>query len=185
MSAQPHRQTETETVVPRDYTATEGRVYCLRLRDQAALATLYDRYAPMLYALTFAQLGSVTASEAVVLDVFVQFGQAARLTLTPDQPAGTQLCQLAAHRLEAEADKTARLQGLSLEGQPHPTLGSQVLRAFSQLTEPQQQVLGLALSQGLTLTQLAAQSDMSARTVKSHCHAALRRLRTLLSAVAW
>lgn len=154
----------------------------MQLCDQAALATLYDRYAPMLYALAFEQLGSVTASEVVVLDVFAQFWQAARLTLTPDQPAGTQLCQLAAQRLEADLVETARLQSLPLSQRPNAARGPQVLRAFSQLTEPQQQVLGLALYQGLTLAELAAQSDLSLTTVKTHFRLALRRLRALLSA---
>lgn len=181
MSSQSHRQTQTETVAPRDHAATDGSARRTRLRDQAVLATLYDRYAPMFYAVAFEQLGSVAASEAVVLDVFVQL-QADRSALTLDEPVGAQLCQLAAQHLEAQTVKTVLPQGLPLAKQSNAARGSQVLRAFGQLTEPQQQVLGLALYQGLTLTAVAAQSDLSITTVKTHFRLALRRLRALLSA---
>lgn len=157
--------------------------------EQTALTKLYDCYAPMLYAIAFEQLGSVAASEAVVLDVFVQLWQTVGSALIPGQLAGTQLFQLATQCLDAKAVELAPLPSLPSEGQPNAARGAQVLRAFSQLTEPQQQVLGLALYQGLTLTALAAQSDMSIMygqkcMVKTQGRMALRRLHTLLSAGA-
>lgn len=178
MSSAPHRQPQTETVASCAHTAVGDSPLLTRLqqRHQTALGNLYDRYAPILYSIAFEQFGSVAASETMVLDVFVQFWQTAPAELTPSQSVGTQLLQLAAQYLETQTFETARLQDFPLKG-----CGPQVLRALSQLTEPQQLLLGLALYQRLPLTTLAAQSNLSTRAVKSQCRSALRRLHTLLN----
>jgi RNA polymerase sigma-70 factor (ECF subfamily) len=170
-------------------------------RDQAALAALYDRYAPMLYAIALRSLGSVEESEEVVLDVFSQVWQTAdRYDVTKAQ-VDTWLSMITRSRVLDRIRKRQRItkvttafgnitQIQSNQSSVNPIEDvlrlercEQVLAALAQLPTEQRQVLELAYYHGLTQTEIAAQLGISLGTVKTRVRLGLNKLRVAL--VTW
>ena len=168
-------------------------------QDKTALSELYDRYARILYALSFKILGSVEEAEEVVLDVFTQVWQIAErydskkgrvdawlFTLTRSR-ALDRLRVLQRRQKTATASMEAALLPSQPIGNPEEDLliterRDRILEAMAQLPIEQKEVLELAYYKGLSHTEIAAQTGKSLGTVKTRIRLGLEKLRLALKA---
>lgn len=167
-------------------------------RNQLALSTLYDRYARIIYGLAFKSLRSVEESEEVVLDVFAQVWRIADRYDVQRGRADTWLFTLARSRILDRLRKNQRTTSFTtvsmdaLEIQPKADSvdlleeafmrerRTQVLVAMQTIPEEQRLVLELAYYQGLTQSQIAAQTGWSLGTVKTRIRLGLCKLKVAL-----
>lgn len=154
-------------------------------RDQSALSALYDRYARIVYGLAFKSLRSVEESEEVVIDVFTQVWKIADRYDVQKGRVDTWLFTLARSRILDRLRKirtnksSATLSIDALEIQPKADSvdlfedvfvrerRSRVMAAMQSVPVEQRLVLELAYYQGLTQSQIAAQTGMALGTVRS------------------
>jgi RNA polymerase sigma-70 factor (ECF subfamily) len=177
-----------------------GLVMRIAQRDQAALSILYDRYARIIYSLAFRSLRSVEESEEVVLDVFAQVWRIAERYDPQKGRADTWLFTLARSRLLDRLRKVKR-SGSSItvsidaeEIQPQAAdvdifedvvireRRSQVIAALKTLPDEQKLVLELAYYQGMSQSEIAAQTGLALGTVKTRIRLGLSKLKSALSA---
>jgi len=169
-------------------------------QDQTALAALYDRYARVLYAVAFKSLGTVEEAEEVVLDVFSQVWRIAGRYDATKGRVDVWLFMLTRSRVLdrlrslQRTNKTATAsidlaQIQSTKGNVDPVESAliaerqtQVLTALSTLPPEQRLVIELAYYQGLTQSEIAAQTGISLGTVKTRIRLGLSKLRNALGA---
>jgi RNA polymerase sigma-70 factor, ECF subfamily len=168
--------------------------------DQTALSQLYDRYANVIYAVAFKSLRSVEESEEVVLDVFAQVWRIADHYDAVKARADTWLFMLARSRILDRLRKLQRSQPsspvstkLSEIQNQHQSVDpiqevlicerrDRVLSALKLLPSEQRLVIELAYYQGLTHSQIAAQTEMCLGTVKTRIRLGLSKLKSALDA---
>ncbi len=167
----------------------------LRAGDTDALATLYDRYAPMVYTLALKMLANATEAEDLTQEVFVNFWQ--RQQYDPDRGSigsflATYTRSRAIDRLRTSSGRATILQRFqriteASSRAPNPFDHAtqqeerQYLRAaLDQLPAAERQVLEIAYFQGLSQAEISAQLGIPLGTVKSRCRQGLLRLRDLL-----
>ncbi|MGK7873738.1 MAG: sigma-70 family RNA polymerase sigma factor [Xenococcaceae cyanobacterium] len=167
-------------------------------QDQAALSELYDLYARVMYSVTFKMLGSVEEAEEVVLDVFSQVWRTA-ITYNPKRgrvdswlfmlTRSRALDRLRSTRRQSKAvnvsKEAAQVQSSSSGATPQENLLIQerrerVMAALAQIPEEQRLVIELAYYQGMTQTEIAAQTGVSLGTVKTRIRLGLSKLRRIL-----
>jgi RNA polymerase sigma-70 factor (ECF subfamily) len=167
-------------------------------QDQTALSELYDRYAHILYAIAFKSLNSVEESEEVVLDVFSQVWRSA-ISYNPEKGrADAWLFMVTRSRVIdrlRSLQRTAKKAAASVEAvQIQPNQQSvdpiehvliserrtRMLAAIQQLPDEQRQVIELAYYQGLTQSEIAAQTGTSLGTVKTRVRLGLSKLRSAI-----
>jgi RNA polymerase sigma-70 factor (ECF subfamily) len=162
--------------------------------DEAALATLYDRYASILLGLVLRILHSRGEAEDVLQEVFLQVWRRAADFDESRGRAFTWLVTLARSRA------IDRLRSLDARGraatasaaEPSEQVGdasldalraeqSEIVRdALAQLSEDQRTTLLLAYQEGLTQTEIAERLKQPLGTVKTRTRAGLTKLRELL-----
>ncbi|MGA7935659.1 MAG: sigma-70 family RNA polymerase sigma factor [Kovacikia sp.] len=167
-------------------------------RDQAALSLFYDRYAKVIYGLALKSLRSVEESEEVVLDVFAQVWRIAdRYDVQKGRP-DTWLFTLVRSRIFDRLRKLQRTSPSKLisidEIEIHPRADcvdlfeeasirerrSQVVAAMKTLPTEQRFVLELAYYQGLTQSEIVAQTGLALGTVKTRIRLGLSKLKSTL-----
>lgn len=166
--------------------------------EQAALSMLYDRYARILYAMAFKSLRSVEESEEVVLDVFSQVWRIAERYDAAKARVDGWLFMLARSRILDKVRKAKRLQPPTGElvdvGEVQIPSGGvdpveavaisdrreRVIAALSRLPDEQRLVIELAYYQGLSQSQIAAQTGLSLGTVKTRVRLGLNKLKGVL-----
>ena len=163
--------------------------------DTSALATLYDRYAAMVYTLALKILANPAEAEDLTQEVFVNFWQ--RQQYNPDRGSigsflATYTRSRAIDRLRVSQGRATILQRFqriteasSRSSSPldHATLQEQrqqLRAALNQLPATEREVLEIAYFQGLSQSEMAAQLGLPLGTVKSRCRQGLLRLRDLL-----
>jgi RNA polymerase sigma-70 factor (ECF subfamily) len=166
--------------------------------DQRALSQLYDRYARVIYGLAFKSLRSAEESEEVVLDVFTQIWRIAERYDSRKGRADTWIFTLVRSRILDRLRKIKR-SGVSTTlstdaAEIHPTVAgvdlfedsiirerrSQVKIAMRSLPPEQKQVIDLAYFQGLSQSEIAAQTGLPLGTVKTRIRLGLRKLQCIL-----
>jgi RNA polymerase sigma-70 factor (ECF subfamily) len=166
--------------------------------DQVALSVLYDRYARIIHTIAFKSLRSVEESEEVVLDVFAQVWRIAdRYDSTRARVDGW-LFMLARSRILDKLRKLQRRQpgaseSIDMEEIQIPARDvdpveavvilerrERVTAALQVLPNEQRQVIELAYYQGLSQSQIAAQTGLSLGTVKTRVRLGLSKLRGIL-----
>jgi len=182
----------------RDEPADEALVARVCERDTAAFGTLYDRYAPAVYALAARLLGRAEAEE-VVQDAFLRLWQRAAQYDATRSAFGAWFMAIARH---AALDRLRRLdQGRRmavlgdvervLAAAPDPALDPQtavwlneearaVRRALADLPEEQRRVLVLGYFGGLSQTAMADRLGWPLGTVKKRVRLGLQKLRRAL-----
>lgn len=168
-------------------------------QDQTALATLYDRYASVLYSVAFKILGTVEETEEVVLDVFQQvWWTAARYDPKKARVDTWLFMQIRSRSLDKLRSKQriSRAQKVFLDAvdmqvqAPASNLVEDVIvlerrtlviAAIEQLPPEQQQVIELAYFQGLTHTEIAVKTGVALGTIKTRIRLGLSKLRGVLS----
>ncbi len=166
-------------------------------QDQTALAHLYDRYARIIHAVAFKSLHSVEESEEIVLDVFSQVWRIASNYDISKGRVDTWLFMMTRSRVLdrlRHRQRTAKIEVASINIEIQSTKvsvdpleeiliserRSQVLTALKQIPEEQRQVIELAYYQGLTHSQIAAQTGLLLGTVKTRVRLGLNKLRIAL-----
>jgi RNA polymerase sigma-70 factor, ECF subfamily len=169
-------------------------------QDQAAFSWLYDRYARLVYALTYRILGSVEEAEEIVLDVFAQVWRTADRYDPQRGRVDAWLCLLARSRSldrlrslkrsarRVEASEQAAIAEPVFDNKPEAELmiterREIVQAAIGQLPLEQQQVLVLAYFQGLTHKEVAAQTGQPLGTVKTRIRLGLGKLKDILQPI--
>jgi RNA polymerase sigma-70 factor (ECF subfamily) len=160
--------------------------------DGAALAELYDRYAPRIYAYIYRRVSDAHLAEDLTGDVFVrvikaiqaeQFWQAsfqawlyriAHNLVVDHYRRGGQATELTLdERLMAAKDDPASVVTERLSRQ-------RLRAAISRLTPDQQQVLALRFGEGLTAREAAEIAGKSVGAIEALQHRALAALRRIL-----
>lgn len=169
----------------------------VELRDQAALALLYDRYGSQVYGLAYRVLRNSALAEEATQDTFMKvWRQSARW----DSQKGLLLHWLltitrytAIDRLRQEQRQTAP-QTVSFDLIAAPASDTdgpeqvamhdgRVLRGLlAQLPPEQAQVIELGFFQGLTHTELAERLNLPLGTIKTRVRLGLHKLRALWQA---
>lgn len=162
--------------------------------DEAALATLYDRYASILLGLVLRILHSRGEAEDVLQEVFLQVWRRANDFDESRGRAFTWLVTLARSRAidrlrsldargraatAAAAEASEQVGDASLDALRAEQ--SEIVRAaLAQLSEEQRTTLLLAYQEGLTQTEIAERLKQPLGTVKTRTRAGLIKLRELL-----
>jgi RNA polymerase sigma-70 factor, ECF subfamily len=167
-------------------------------RDQSALSALYDRYARIIYGLAFKSLRSVEESEELVIDVFAQVWRIAGRYDVQKGRADTWLFTLARSRIldrlrkirSHKASTTVSMDALEIQPKADDVdlfedvfvkeRRSRVIAAMQTIPEEQRLVLELAYYQGLTQSQIAAQTGATLGTVKTRTRLGLSKLKSAL-----
>lgn len=167
--------------------------------DQSALSLFYDRYARIVYGLAFKSLRSVEESEEVVLDVFAQVWRIAGRYDAQKGRADTWLFTLARSRILDRLRKLQRTNSSAwvsidaVEIQPKADgvdlfeevsireRRSQIRTAMQTLPNEQRFVLELAYYQGLTQSEIVAQTGLALGTVKTRIRLGLSKLKSALA----
>ncbi|HAX78744.1 MAG TPA: RNA polymerase [Cyanobacteria bacterium UBA11372] len=167
--------------------------------DQAALSALYDRYGKIIYAFALKSLRSVEESEEVVMDVFAQVWRIGDRYDAQKGRVDTWLFTIARSRI---LDRVRKLQRIhpettfsidAVEIQPKADSvdlfeeafiaerRSRMMAAMKALPDEQRLVIELAYYQGLSHSQIAAQTGISLGTVKTRIRLGLNKLKSILA----
>ena len=167
--------------------------------EEAAFASVYDRYSPILLGLLLRILRSRAEAEDVLQEVFLQVWQQARAFDPGRGRAFTWLVTLARSRaidrLRA-VDSRERAAQRSADGAPPPEAqvvwadeeavqaerAAAVRAALAELPEEQRQVLVLAYLEGMSQTEIAAAKNQPLGTVKTRTRSGLKKLSDALRA---
>jgi RNA polymerase sigma factor (sigma-70 family) len=167
-------------------------------RDRLAVSTLYDRYSRIIYGLAFKSLGSVEESEEVVLDVFAQIWRIAERYDVQKGRADTWIFTLARSRI---IDRLRQIQrtnpsiNVSMDAEEIQLPADDVdlfeealikerrtlvVAAMQTLPPEQRIIIELAYYQGLTQSQIAAETGLALGTVKTRIRLGLNKLKSAL-----
>jgi RNA polymerase sigma-70 factor (ECF subfamily) len=166
--------------------------------DLSALASLYQDFSPFLFGLILCIVMQRSLAEEVLLDVFKGIWQQTVVYRTEFGEALSWLLQLARTRALACRRSTALASGR----REHPSLlhttvsetaqtqsdnpssiteQNQVRAALSSLSAHEREVIELAYFRGLTISEIAANLEISQTFVEKHLTFAMMQLRQILN----
>ncbi|QNE48113.1 sigma-70 family RNA polymerase sigma factor [Glaciihabitans sp. INWT7] len=159
--------------------------------DERALATVYERWARLVYGMSMRSLANVADAEDVTQRVFVAawLGRAsfdperARLSAWLVGITKNTIADAHERRARDRRDREALIQSLDREVTDWPDDLAErlvVADALADLPEIPRQIMRLAFYDRLTHTQIAERLGLPLGTVKSHIRRSLDRLRTRL-----
>lgn len=163
----------------------------LRTGDESAMQVLYDRYAPVVYAVALRVLADTGAAEDVLQEVFLQLW---RKPQSFDASRGSMagwLAVIARHRAVDHLRKRRPTTDISeivavvdadLEGaaERHQAL-EKVRKALGAMAAEQRTALEMAFFEGLTHVEIAERTGTPLGTVKTRIRAGLGALRKALA----
>jgi RNA polymerase sigma-70 factor (ECF subfamily) len=162
----------------------------VRAREPAALAELYDRYAPGVYAYLYRRLGDRPLAEDLTADVFLAALSALEQGRFADVALQAWLYRLAHNRLidhyrRAQRHPHQPLDEAAPAADDVPALAQQrtqaawVRRALQSLTPEQQAIIALRFGEGLSAPAIAAALGKTEQAIRALQHRALAALRRL------
>jgi RNA polymerase sigma-70 factor, ECF subfamily len=159
----------------------------LRSGDQAAMTSLYDRYASLVYAVALRVVGDTGAAEDILQEVFLQLWRkpgafdAARGRLAPWLAVIARhkaIDHLRSRRGQTDIeDVTLALDARLEEAADRAQAGEKVRKVLADMPGEQRRALELAFFQGLTHTEIAQQTGDPLGTVKTRIRSGLLQLR--------
>ncbi len=159
--------------------------------DERAIATMYDRWARLIYSMAVRSLGDVTEAEDVTQKVFVA-AWLGRHTFDPDRArlsawlvgiTRNTIADTHARLARDRRDRDAIMHTLDREINAWADdTADRLLIAdeLAQLPDAPREIMKLAFYDHLTHSQIAERVGMPLGTVKSHIRRSLDRLRTRL-----
>ena len=170
-------------------------LHAIALRDEQALASLYDRYRLILFGLLIRILNSREEAEDVLQEVFLQVWRRAADFDERRGRAFTWLITLARSRAidrlrQLGSRERLALSAIDFVGDVASSPVRDALRseqrqivagALAELSEEQRRALTLAYFEGLTQTEIAARLSSPLGTVKTRMRSGMIKLRELLS----
>ncbi len=156
--------------------------------DEAALATLYHRYAGLVFSVAKRIVGDASAAEEILQDIFYQ---AWRSASSFDSSRGSLAGWLLVAARNRAIDRLRRRQGEASEPVPEDNVAlsvnletkaaqnillSKVTKVLGELPEPQRVALEMAYFEGMTQSEIAERTGEPLGTIKT-------RLRTALGAL--
>jgi len=198
--------TMTEVKFPDPSTATIAEadrrlVELMADGDERALATLYDRFAGVLYGMAFRIVGEGADAEEVVLACFSQaWREAVRFRSERGSVIAwlTMICRSRALDLVRARARRAKLTDSAVVADPaappamgrsddspddimaHDERSRQVQTALASLPAPQQEAIRLAYYDGLSHSEIAERLGQPLGTVKTRVRLAMQKLRETL-----
>lgn len=168
-------------------------------QQEAALATLYDRYVRLVYTIAIRITGDRSVSEEVVQDVFHNIWQTAAGFQAQRGTFVTWLMAITRHRA-IDTTRSRRYRARAREStfgeewmalddrQTDTTILNQELRAtvreaLATLPEPQRQAIELAYFGGLTRNEIAIKLGAPLGTIKTRLRLGLLKLQELLQSI--
>jgi RNA polymerase sigma-70 factor, ECF subfamily len=158
--------------------------------DRSGLATLYDRYAPILLGLAMRILRDRRESEDLLHDVFLEVWRSARdydrsrgkvRTWLVVRLRSRALDVLKSARVSRRSGDDSVIERVVAEVEPGESPDRQRVRAvLAELSPDQRRVLELAYFEGQSCSEIATALGVPIGTVKSRLAAGLNRLRQLL-----
>ncbi|MFY9660238.1 MAG: sigma-70 family RNA polymerase sigma factor [Terriglobales bacterium] len=167
-------------------------VTAIRSADQSAMATLYDRYSSIVYAVALRVLQDTAAAEDVLQDIFMQLWRNPGAFDATRGNMAAWLAVIARHRA-IDALRKRRPQDdiedviVSVE----PDLASEADRsramekvrgAMQTMAPPQRSALEMAYFEGLTHVEIAEKTGEPLGTIKTRIRTGLLSLRKALAA---
>lgn len=173
-------------------------VHRVTLRDETALAELFDRYSSLLLALSRRIVTETSDAEEILQEVFLQVWNQAERYDRARSSVSTWLVLItrsrSIDRLRSRQVKDRTLTALKHEKNDAHTspqgMGSVLLeqrrqrlrREMQELPNEQRQVLDLAFFQGMTQSEIASATGIPLGTVKTRTLLAMKKLRRALQA---
>ena len=182
------------TALPEQDRADADLVHAIARGDERALASLYDRYSPILFGLLLRILKDRPEAEDVLQEVFLQIWQRASSFDAERGRPFTWLVTLARSRaidrlravrsrertaLASAAEAVEPLADAS-DDAVRSEQGEAVRGALAAIPEEQRRALLLAYFEGLSQTEIAARLGQPLGTVKTRMRSGMMKLRELL-----
>ena len=163
----------------------------LRSGEQDAMAELYDRYSPLVYAVALRVLGDTGAAEDVLQEVFMQLWRHPASFDARRGGLGPWLAVIARHRAidvlrkrrpQTDLEDVVIAIELDLEDTAERARALERVRAsLHSMPDNQRKALEMAFFEGMTHSEIAAQTGEPLGTVKTRIRAALMALRRALT----
>ncbi len=162
-------------------------------QDHAALSTLYDRYARVVYSVAYRSLGSVEESEEVVMDVFAKVWMTAASYNCEKARVDSWIFMMTRSRvldrLRSKQRRVKVTEAIAVFETTTTTADAncnleiaerrnQVIAALASLPIEQRQVLEMAYFQGWSQREIAEQTGLALGTVKTRIRLGLEKLRS-------
>ena len=160
--------------------------------DEEALASLYDRYAGVVYSVAARVLGDAGAAEEVLQDIFYQLWRtASQFDLARGSLPGW-LLVMARNRAIDRLRRRSRAAKEEIAPDPLPAgpsletaaargeMMARVKTLVAGMPAVQREALEMAYFEGLTHTEIAARTGEPLGTIKSRLRSALQELRRVL-----
>ncbi|MGW8318244.1 MAG: RNA polymerase sigma factor [Candidatus Promineifilaceae bacterium] len=170
----------------------DGAAERVQTIDRSAIASIYDEYQPLVYRYVARRVGDVDAARDLTAEVFQRLLQAVHRGYGPSENLRAWMYRTAHNTVVDHYRRQSHRNHLPLQdsviagGQdPARTAESQILagqvrEALSELTDDQQQVIGLRFLEGLSLQEVATITDKSVGAVKALQHRGLAALQRLV-----
>jgi len=192
MSLSDHRQKQAlcASLLLKHEPAGQNRMS--ELRDQKALADLYDRYGGRVYGYLLLMLSSHAETEDAVQEVFCSLWERGQTGRAIENPAGylfraahNEACSRLRRRWRHWLRFGTRAEDVVVLESCNPSLDGvedrdAITHALSQLPARQREVVVLKVFQGLTFAEIAGALDISANTAASRYRYAVEKLEGLL-----
>ncbi len=164
----------------------------IRSGEQDAMAELYDRYAAVVYSVALRVLADTGAAEDVLQEVFMQLWRHPASFDARRGSLGPWLAVIARHRAidllrkrrpQTDLEDVVIAIEADLEGKAERSRAVEKIRAsLHVMPDNQRKALEMAFFEGMTHTEIAAQTGEPLGTVKTRIRAALVTLRRALNA---
>jgi RNA polymerase sigma-70 factor, ECF subfamily len=169
--------------------------------DELAIAALYDRYGPVVYAVAFRIVGQRADADEVVVESFAQaWRDASRFEAARGSVAGwlTMIARSRALDLVRARARRERITATAAADRPETPLGmgawrtdparavdhaerrARVREALDSLSPPQRQAIELAYFEGLSQSEIAERLQEPLGTIKTRVRLAMQKLRESL-----
>lgn len=164
----------------------------IRERDQAAMATIFDRYARMAYSVAFRVLGDSAQAEDVMQDVFFQLWQAPESFATGRGSLGAWIAVVVRNRAidvlrkrrpSDPVEEVVLPAGVDVAADVEQhTMVQRIRTLLKGLPAEQRSTVEMAFFDGLTHSEIAERTGDPLGTVKTRIRAALTSVRRAMKA---